>query len=159
MIIIVLIVDDYVVVCDGLCFLLENQLDISVIGEVVDGWEVVDVVFWLKFDVVVMDLVMLYLNGVDVMVLIVEKGEFIWVVMLLMYLIVEYVFWVLQVGVFGYLCKELVGSEVVDVVWMVYVGWCYLSQKIIELVVDDYICKCLVESLFELLSQWECEIL
>lgn len=155
----VLIADDHAVVRDGLRLLLENQSDISVIGEVADGREAVDAVLRLKPDVVVMDLAMPHLNGADATALIVEKGESTRVVMLSMYSTAEHVFRALQAGALGYLRKESAGSEVVDAVRTVHAGRRYLSQKITESVVDDYIRKRSVESPLESLSQREREIL
>lgn len=155
----VLIADDHAVVRDGLRLLLENQSDISVIGEVADGREAVDAVIRLKPDVVVMDLAMPHLNGADATALIVEKGESTRVVMLSMYSTAEHVFRALQAGALGYLRKESAGSEVVDAVRTVHAGRRYLSQKITESVVDDYIRKRSVESPLESLSQREREIL
>ena len=72
---------------------------------------------------------------------------------------VEHVFRALQAGALGYLRKESAGSEVVDAVRTVHAGRRYLSQKITESVVDDYIRKRTVDSPLESLSQREREIL
>jgi DNA-binding NarL/FixJ family response regulator len=155
----VLIADDHAVVRDGLRLLLENQSDIRVIGEVADGREAVDAALRLKPDVVVMDLAMPHLNGADATAQILEKQESTRVVMLSMHSTAEHVFRALQAGALGYLRKESAGSEVVDAVRTVYAGRRYLSQKITESVVDDYIRKRAVESPLESLSQREREIL
>jgi DNA-binding NarL/FixJ family response regulator len=155
----VLIADDHAVVRDGLRLLLENQPDISVIGEVADGREAVDAALRLKPDVVVMDLAMPHLNGADATAQILEKQESTRVVMLSMHSTAEHVFRALQAGALGYLRKESAGSEVVDAVRTVHAGRRYLSQKITESVVDDYIRKRSVESPLESLSQREREIL
>ena len=155
----VLIADDHAVVRDGLRLLLENQSDIRVIGEVADGREAVDAALRLKPDVIVMDLAMPHLNGADATAQILEKRESTRVVMLSMHSTAEHVFRALQAGALGYLRKESAGSEVVDAVRTVHAGRRYLSQKITESVVDDYIRKRSVESPLESLSQREREIL
>lgn len=155
----VLIADDHAVVRDGLRLLLENQPDIRVVGEVADGREAIDAALRLKPDVVIMDLAMPHLNGADATALIIEKRETTRVVMLSMHSTVEHVFRALQAGALGYLRKESAGSEVVDAVRTVHAGRRYLSQKITESVVDDYIRKRSVESPLESLSQREREIL
>lgn len=155
----VLIADDHAVVRDGLRLLLESQSDIRVVGEVADGRAAVEAALRLKPDVVIMDLAMPLLNGADATAQIVEKQETARIVMLSMHSTVEHVFRALQAGALGYLRKESAGSEVVDAVRTVYAGRRYLSQKITESVVDEYIRKRTVDSPLESLSQREREIL
>ncbi len=155
----VLIADDHAVVRDGLRLLLENQADIRVIGEVADGREAVEATLRLKPDVVLMDLAMPLLNGADATACIMEKRESCKIVILSMHSTVEHVFRALQAGALGYLRKESAGNEVVDAVRTVYAGRRYLSQKITESVVDDYVRKRAEESPLESLSQREREIL
>lgn len=154
-----LIADDHAVVRDGLHLLLEAQPDIHVVGEVADGREAVDAVLRLKPDVVIMDLAMPLLNGADASALILERQPATKILMLSMHSTVEHVFRALQAGALGYLRKESAGSEVVDAVRTVHAGRRYLSQKITESVVDDYIRKRTVDSPLESLSQREREIL
>lgn len=155
----VLIADDHAVVRDGLSLLLGSQPDIQVVGQVADGREAVKEALRLRPDVVVMDLAMPHLNGADATSLIMEKCEDTKVVMLSMYSTVEHVFRALQVGAMGYLRKESAGTEVVEAVRAVHAGRRYLSQKITESVVDDYIRKRTIESPLDSLSQREREIL
>lgn len=155
----VLIADDHAVVREGLSLLLGSQPDIRVVGQVADGREAVREAQQHKPDVVVMDLAMPHLNGADAAVQILEKCEGTRVLMLSMYSTVEHVYRALQAGAMGYLRKESAGSEVVEAVRAVHAGRRYLSQKITESVVDDYIRKRSAESPLESLSQREREIL
>jgi RNA polymerase sigma factor (sigma-70 family) len=155
----VLIADDHAVVRDGLRLLLENQSDIRVIGEVADGRQAVEAALRLEPDVVLMDLAMPLLNGADAATQILEKREDSKIIMLSMHSTVEHVFRALQTGAMGYLRKESAGSEVVDAVRTVHTGRRYLSQKITESVVDDYIRKRAIDSPLDSLSQREREIL
>lgn len=155
----VLIADDHSVVRDGLRLLLESQADIRVVGEVADGREAVEAALRLKPEVIVMDLAMPQLNGIDAATQILERLDETRIVMLSMHSTVEHVFRALQAGAMGYLRKESAGSEVVDAVRTVSAGRRYLSQKITESVVDDYIRKRAVESPLDSLSQREREIL
>lgn len=155
----VLIADDHSVVRDGLRLLLESQSDIRVVDAVGDGREAVDAALLLKPDVIVMDLAMPKLNGIDAAVLILERLENTRIVMLSMHSTVEHVFRALQAGAMAYLRKESAGSEVADAVRAVHAGRRYLSQKITESVVDDYIRKRAVDSPLDSLSQREREIL
>lgn len=155
----VLIADDHAVVRDGLRLLLETQSDIRVVGEVADGRAAVEAALRLKPDVILMDLAMPLLNGADATAQIVDKQDSAKIVMLSMHSTVEHVFRALQAGALGYLRKESAGNEVVDAVRSVHGGRRYLSQKITESVVDDYVRKRAVESPLESLSQREREIL
>lgn len=155
----VLIADDHAVVRDGLRLLLENQSDIRVIGEVADGREAVEATLRLKPDVVLMDLAMPLLNGTDASAQIMEKQENARIVMLSMHSTVEHVFRALQAGALGYLRKESAGNEVVDAVRAVHGGRRYLSHKITESMVDDYIRKRTIDSPLDSLSQRERAIL
>lgn len=155
----VLIADDHAVVRDGLRLLLESQPDIRVVGEVADGREALAETLRLNPDVVVMDLAMPHLNGADATAQITEKNETTRVVMLSMYSTVEHVYRALQAGAMGYLRKESAGAEVVEAVRSVHAGRRYLSQKITESVVDNYIRKRSLESPLESLSVREREIL
>lgn len=155
----ILIADDHAVVRDGLRLLLDNQPDMRVAGEVADGREAVAAALQLKPDVVIMDLAMPLLNGADATAQLLEKCETTRVVMLSMHSTVEHVFRALQAGATGYLRKESAGSEVVNAVRAVHAGRRYLSQKITESVVDDYIQKRCIESPLDSLSLREREIL
>lgn len=155
----VLIADDHAVVRDGLRLLLENQSDIRVIGEVADGREAVEAAIRLRPDVVLMDVAMPLLNGIDAAAQIMEKLETTRIVMLSMHSTVEHVFRALQAGALGYLRKESAGNEVVDAVRTVHSGRRYLSHKITESMVDDYIRKRTLDSPLDSLSQRERAIL
>jgi len=155
----VLIADDHGVVRDGLRLLLETQPDIRVVAVVADGREAVREALLLQPDVVVMDLAMPHLNGVDATAQIVGRIANTKVVMLSMHSTVEHVYRALQAGATGYLRKESAGSEVVEAVRAVHAGRRYLCQKITESVVDDYIKKHTRESPLESLSGREREIL
>lgn len=155
----VLIADDHAVVRDGLGLLLAAEPDMRVVGQAADGREAVREALRLEPDVVVMDLAMPQLNGVDATLQILEKNEDTKVVMLSMYSTVEHVYRALQAGAIGYLRKESAGGEVVDAVRAVYSGQRYLSQKITESMVDDYIRKRSADSPLDSLSQREREIL
>lgn len=155
----VLIADDHGVFREGLRLLLENQPDIRVVGEVGDGREAVKAAQQLDPDVIVMDLAMPLLNGVDATAQIVERNDATRVVMLSMHSTVEHVYRALQAGALGYLRKESAGREVVEAIRAVHAGQRYLGQKIAASVVDDYIHQRAVESPLESLSQREREIL
>lgn len=155
----VLIADDHGVFREGLRMLLDSQPDLRVVGEVGDGRAAVKAAQELQPAVIVMDLAMPLLNGVDATAQILERNDGIKVVMLSMHSTVEHVYRALQAGALGYLRKESAGREVLEAIRTVHLGRRYLSQKITESAVDDYIHQRAVESPLESLSQREREIL
>ncbi|GAI44175.1 unnamed protein product [marine sediment metagenome] len=135
----VLLADDHGVLRDGLRLLLEAQHDIRVIADAANGRDAVRQVVKLCPDVVIMDIAMPELNGIEATRQIHEVCPSAPVVILSIYSTSEHVFQALRVGARGYLLKESAGVEVVNAVRTVHAGQRYLSQKISDRVVDDYI--------------------
>jgi DNA-binding NarL/FixJ family response regulator len=134
----VFIADDHAVVRDGLRLLLEAQVDIKVVGDAADGRQTVVLVRQLCPDVVVMDIAMPELNGIEATRQIRESCPSTQVVILSMYATTEHIFQALQAGALGYLLKESAAVEVVNAVRAVHAGYRYLCQKIDDIVVDSY---------------------
>ena len=135
----VFLVDDHAVVRDGLKLLLESCAGISVVGEASDGRTAVRRVRDLRPDVVVMDITMPEMDGVEATRQIREECPTAQVIILSMHSTSEHVFRALEAGARGYLVKESAGVEVVDAVIAVKEGRRYLSRKISEQVLDDYV--------------------
>jgi len=135
----VLLADDHSILRDGLAALLETQEGISVTGQARDGREAVRKAAELKPDVVIMDIVMPELDGIEATHLIQRASPLTRVVILSMYSTSEHIFRALQAGAKGYLLKESAGAELVAAVRTVHAGRRFLSQKITESVVDDYV--------------------
>jgi DNA-binding NarL/FixJ family response regulator len=135
----VFLADDHTVVRDGLRFLLEAQQGIQVIGDAADGRDTVRQVLELRPDIVVMDIVMPGLNGIDATRQICEGCPSTQVIMLSMYSTSEHIFRALRAGARGYLLKESAGYEVAEAIRAVYAGQRYLSSKITDTVVDGYL--------------------
>jgi DNA-binding NarL/FixJ family response regulator len=135
----VYIADDHAIVRDGLRILLDEQPDIEVVGDAADGRETVRQVTELTPDVVIMDINMPELNGIEATRQIMENCPSTRVVILSMFATQEHIFRALQAGARGYLLKESAGIEVVNAVRQVMLGHRYLSQKISEDVIDDYV--------------------
>ncbi len=135
----VLLADDHKVVCDGLGVLLDSEMDISVVYKASDGLEAIRRVQELKPDVVIMDINMPELNGIEATRRIAEIYPSTRVIILSMYATSEYIFRALEAGAKGYLLKESAGTEVVDAVRTVNAGRHYLSGKISEKMIDDYL--------------------
>ena len=126
----VLLVDDHAVVRAGLKSLLQRAADIDVIGEADNGRDAVRRSEELKPDVVVMDLTMPGLNGIDATRLLREKYPAIQVVMLSMHSNSEYVFRALDAGVTAFVLKVSAGEDVEAAVRAAHAGRRYLSRGI-----------------------------
>ena len=135
----VFLVDDHSVVRDGLKLLLETQPDIKVVGDAANGRDAVRKIDKLRPDVVIMDILMPELNGIEATRKILEICPSVKVVILSMYSTPEHVFQGLHAGASGYILKESAGSEVVDATRSVYAGKRYLSEKISGIVIDEYV--------------------
>jgi len=135
----VFLADDHAVVRDGLRVLLEAQPDIRVIGDAANGREAVRRVAQLRPDVVVMDIAMPELNGIEAAREIGRVCPSTQVIILSMHSTTEHIFQALQAGARGYLLKESAGIEVVNAVRAVHADHRYLSQKILEGLVDNYV--------------------
>ena len=135
----VFLADDHAVLRDGMRSLLEEQGDIVVVGDAPNGRLAVQQAQQLAPDVVVMDIAMPELNGIDAARQIREVSPSTQVVILSMYSTTEHIRHALEAGVKGYLLKEAAGTEVVDAVRAVHAGRRYLCKKITEAVVDDYV--------------------
>jgi DNA-binding NarL/FixJ family response regulator len=135
----VFLADDHAVVRDGLRFLLNAQQDITVIGDAANGRDAVRQVEQLSPAVAIVDIAMPELNGIEATAQICETCPSCQVIILSMHSTTEHVFRALRAGARGYLLKESAGVEVVNAVRAVCAGQRYLSQKISEQMIDDYV--------------------
>jgi DNA-binding NarL/FixJ family response regulator len=155
----IVLADDHGVVRDGLRVLLEAQCDIQVVGDVANGRDALRLTRQLHPDVIVMDIAMPELNGIEATLQIQDASFSTQVLILSMHSTTEYVFRALQAGARGYLLKDSAGAEVVDAVRVVHAGRRYLSQKIASTVIDDYISERQRASPLDSLSRRERQIL
>ena len=124
----VLIADDHLLMREGLRALLVSASDIMVIAEVGNGQEAVRRAEELRPDVIIMDIAMPVLNGIDAAQMVRRSCPQTRIVMLSMYSSSEHVYRALEAGATGYLLKESAGSEVVAAVRAVHAGLSYLSS-------------------------------
>lgn len=158
----VLLADDHTIIRDGLKVYLEMQSEIQVVGEASNGSEAVEKACQLEPDVVVMDISMPELNGIEATKKIIQNCPQTRVIILSMLGTPEHVFKALQAGALGYLLKESASRDVVDAVFSVYAGKRYLSEPITNILVSDYLLihgSENVQDPLESLSQREREIL
>lgn len=135
----VLIAEDHAIVRKGLVSILEGEQDIEVIGEASDGREAVKLASELKPDLVVMDISMPSLNGLDAARQIIKAKEDVRVLMLSMHQSDAYVFEVLRAGVSGYVVKHESPDELIKAIRTVYAGKIYLSPGVAGTVVKEYL--------------------
>lgn len=135
----VFLADDHAVVRDGLRSLLEEEPDIKVIGDAANGRETVRQVLQLSPDVVIIDIAMPELNGIEAAQEIGEVCPSTQIIILSMHSTNEHVFRALEAGARGYLLKESAGIEVIKAIRAVHTGHHYLSQEISDQLIDDYV--------------------
>lgn len=135
----VFLADDHAVVRDGLRMLLEAKGDIVVVGEADNGLEAVRKVINLRPDVVVLDITMPGLDGIEATERIRQNLPETGVVILSVHATSEHIFRALRCGARGYLLKESAGEEVVTAVRAVADGLHYFSRTINETMVEEYI--------------------
>jgi len=135
----VLLVDDHAIIRQGLSALLEKQPDIEVIGGVEDGRQAVDIARKLAPNLVIMDISMPNLNGIDATRKIVEELQEIKVIALSIHSSRRFVAEMLKAGASGYILKDCLFDELIEAIRTVLGGGIYLSPKITGVVIDDYV--------------------
>jgi DNA-binding NarL/FixJ family response regulator len=138
-IITVFLCDDHRMVREGFRLLLETQPDIKVLGEAGNGREAVRQVVKLQPNVVLMDIAMPELNGIDATSQICQECPSTKVIILSMYSTTHHIFRALKSGARGYILKESAGDDVIKAVRAVQGGQVFLCSEISETVVGDYI--------------------
>lgn len=135
----ILLADDHAMLRDALAALLHVQDGLRVVGHASDGREAVRAMVECKPDVAVMDIMMPELDGIEATRLGRAASPATQVVILSMYATTEHIFRALQAGAKGYVPKEAGGAEVVAAVRAVHAGQRYLSRKITDAVVVDFL--------------------
>jgi DNA-binding NarL/FixJ family response regulator len=132
----VFIADDHAVVREGLANLLAARLDISVVGTADNGLDTVRQAMTLNPDVVVMDIAMPTMNGIEAARELRERVPQARVVILSMYSSVEHVHHAFKAGARGYLLKDSAAKEIIDAVRAVHAGRRYVSRGIAGLMAE-----------------------
>jgi two-component system response regulator NreC len=135
----VLLAEDHTIVRQGLRSILDGREGIQVVGEAKDGREAVEKAQQLQPDIVLMDLSMPLLSGLEATRQIKSQCPQIEVLVLTMHADEEYVFQILQAGASGYLLKQSAVGELVTAIQVVCEGNSYLSPAISRKIVDEYV--------------------
>ena len=158
----ILLADDHEVVRDGVRALLEKQTDMEVVAEAADGREAAQLAEDLRPDVVIMDVGMPNLNGIDATRRILAAHPQIAVVILSMHQDESYVLRSLKAGAKAYLLKDSLRSDVLDAIRAVVQGRSFLTRKISRMMQEDYIREMEqrgLEDSYDLLTDREREVL
>ena len=158
----VLLAEDHTIVRKGIYSLLTDVANIEVVGEAEDGRQAVEMVDTLLPDVVLMDINMPNLNGLEATRQIKKMHPDINVLVLTMYTNEEYIYQVLQSGASGYLVKQSATGELLSAIEAVHRGDTFLSPAISKKIVDGYLRQdesATVQSRYSTLTPREREIL
>jgi len=158
----ILLADDHTVMRAGLRLLLERHEHFEVVGEAADGREAVEIASQQKPDVVVMDVAMPHLNGVEAARQILTRNPDIAIVMLSMHSDESYVLRSLKAGARAYLLKDSAEADLIAAIQAITEGRSFFSPGVRALLKEDYIYRLQkfgADDTYELLTAREREVL
>ena len=135
----ILLADDHGIVRSGIRMLLESQPDFEVVGEAEDGWEAIRMTEQLMPDVIVMDIAMPRLGGLDALCEIRKRTPNVRVVILSIYDREEFFFKAIKAGGSGYILKEGNPEELLMAIRSAYRGDIFLAPSVAKSVLTDYL--------------------
>jgi DNA-binding NarL/FixJ family response regulator len=157
----ILLVDDHTILREGVRALLAGESDIVVVGEAGDGQEALEKVEALRPDIVLMDMVMPGMNGLEATGHIKRRHSDVKVLILSMYDDDEYVQQVIQAGASGYLLKGMAADDLVLAIREVHAGSSFLNPAVAAKLIEDYVRRVRgdVDAAGDLLTAREREVL
>jgi DNA-binding NarL/FixJ family response regulator len=135
----ILLADDHILMRSGLRALLDRQPNLEVVGESENGRETVALAASLRPDVVVMDVGMPVLNGIEATQMIVTQCPTIAVVILSMHADESYVMRALKAGARGYLLKDSAAADLIGAIQAISQGKSFFSPKVSRILAEDYV--------------------
>ena len=135
----IIIADDHTIVRQGLARLLEDQSDLKVVGEAINGRVAVEKALALKPDIVIMDIAMPLMNGIEAAKRIRKRLPKTKILILSMYSQEHYIHELLEAGISGYLLKESSGRDILKAIHAAMKDETFLSPSISKMVVDSYL--------------------
>ncbi|MEW5828216.1 MAG: response regulator transcription factor [Chloroflexota bacterium] len=135
----ILLADDHTILRNGIRSLLEDEHDMEVVGEAEDGRAAVSLACQLQPDVVIMDIAMPLLNGLEATRQIKREAPQVKVLILTMHDNEEYIRQVLGAGAMGYILKDAAARELISAIRSVQRGEAILSPAVTRLVIEDYL--------------------
>lgn len=133
----VIVADDHEIIREGLAQILGKSHNIKVVGQAKDGMEAVKMCDKLKPDIVIMDIAMPVLNGIEATKEIITKNKYTKVIMLSMYTDDDTVIRALESGVSGFLSKKGASKELIEAMHAVTNGKSYLSPEVSTKVLEN----------------------
>lgn len=155
----IILADDHAVVRDGLRTTLDGYEDLRVVGDAGNGLEAIQLAEKLQPDVIVLDIAMPKLNGIDAIPQIRQAAPAAQIVILSMHSNPEYALRALEAGALGYVLKESAAREVADAIRSVHSRKRYLSPQIAEELINRSLEMHTYQNPLQTLSQREREIL
>lgn len=134
----VMVVDDHTIVRDGIQSLLSLTPDIEVVGEAVNGREALEIARKLSPDVIIMDISMPIMDGIEATRRIHKELSDVKVIILTQYEDSEHVFPIIEAGACGFISKIAASSELISGIRSVHRGDSYLSPSVARLLVESH---------------------
>ena len=157
----ILLADDHTIVRQGMARLLEEQPDLKVVGEAINGQAVVDKALELVPDIIIMDIAMPLLNGIEAAKRVRKNLPSCKILILSMYSHEHYIHQLLETGVSGYLLKDSSGQDIIKAIRAAMKNETIMSPSISQKVEDAYLSpqkKLTREKRYESLSNREREV-
>jgi two-component system response regulator NreC len=155
----ILLVDDHAIMRDGIKALLSIYDDIEVVGEASEGREAIEMARELNPDVVVMDISMPGMDGLEVTRRLTKRNPGMKVIILTQHDNREYILSTIKVGAAGYIPKKALGADLISAIRAVHSGGSFLYPSAAKALMDDYRKQAEQPDIYESLTEREREIL
>jgi DNA-binding NarL/FixJ family response regulator len=158
----ILLADDHTIMRNGLRLLLERQSDFTVVGEASNGREAVELADLKSPDIIIMDVAMPMMNGIEATARVTAASPKVAVIILSMYSDESYVLRALKAGARGYLLKDSAEGDLIAAVHAVAANKAFFSPAVSKMLAEDYLRQMRqrgVEDSYDLLTARERELL